>query len=209
MTSADTTPEDGEPRRRRPWLLVVPLILFVALAGVFLVRLVSGDDPSKIPSALIGKSAPATTLPPLPGLMHDGAPVPGLDPADFQGRVTLVNVFASWCAPCRVEHHMLVTLSEDEGVRLVGIDYKDETENALRFLGTFGNPFDAVGVDADGRAAIEWGVYGVPETFVVGPDGKIRYKFVGPLDDEALDGAFGAAIAAAKADAAKAGAAGS
>lgn len=202
MTSADMPSEsDGEPRRRRPWLLVVPLILFVALAGVFLFRLVSGEDPSEIPSALIGKPAPATTLPPVTGLARNGAPVPGLDPADFQGKVTLVNVFASWCAPCRVEHPMLVTLSEDPDLRMVGINYKDETENALRFLGTFGNPFDAIGADADGRAAIEWGVYGVPETFVVGPDGKIRYKFVGPLSEEAMSGPFGAAISAAKADA--------
>jgi len=189
------------PQRTRLWVVLLPLVLFVALAGVFLMQLLSGGDPSKIPSALIDKPAPQTALPALPGLMADGVPVPGLDPTDFAGRVTIVNVFASWCAPCRVEHPLLMRLKAESGARMVGIDYKDQPENALRFLGTFGLPFDAVGVDTAGRAAIEWGVYGVPETFIVGPDGRIRYKFVGPLTEEAVAGPFGAALAAARADA--------
>lgn len=209
MTTADTAPdpethepgEPAEPARRRPWLLLVPLFLFIALASVFVVQLLSGGDPGKIPSALIGKPAPAIALPAIPGLVRDGAPVPGLDPADFEGKVTVVNIFASWCAPCRVEHPLLTQLSKAGDIRLIGIDYKDETENALRFLGTFGNPYRAVGADADGRAAIEWGVYGVPETFIVGPDGTIRYKFVGPLTEEALAGPFGEALSKAKREA--------
>jgi len=191
----------GKPRRGRVWIVLLPLVVFLGLATVFMVQLLSGNDPSKIPSALIDKPAPETALPALAGLARDGVPVPGLDPADFQGAVTVVNVFASWCAPCRVEHPLLMKLAEDDGIRMVGIDYKDEPANALRFLGTFGLPYDAVGVDADGRAAIEWGVYGVPETFIVGPDGRIRYKFVGPLSEEALAGPFGQALAAAKSEA--------
>jgi len=193
--------DGSSPQRGRPWVVLLPLVVFVALAGVFLVQLLSGGDPSKIPSALIDKPAPQTALPALSGLTADGVPVPGLDPADFAGRVTIVNVFASWCAPCRVEHPILMRLKAEGGVRMVGIDYKDQPENALRFLGTFGLPFDAVGVDADGRAAIEWGVYGVPETFIVGPDARIRYKFVGPLTEDAVAGPFGEALAAARADA--------
>jgi len=191
----------GKPRRGRVWIVLLPLVVFLGLATVFMVQLLSGNDPSKIPSALIDKPAPETALPALAGLARNGVPVPGLDPADFQGAVTVVNVFASWCAPCRVEHPLLMKLAEDDGIRMVGIDYKDEPANALRFLGTFGLPYDAVGVDADGRAAIEWGVYGVPETFIVGPDGRIRYKFVGPLSEEALAGPFGQALAAAKSEA--------
>lgn len=197
----DPAPEAAGAPRARLWVVLLPLVLFFALSGVFLMQLLSGGDPSKIPSALIDKPAPQTALPALPGLMSDEAPVPGLDPADFAGRVTIVNVFASWCAPCRVEHPLLMRLKAESGARMVGIDYKDQPENALRFLGTFGLPFDAVGVDADGRAAIEWGVYGVPETFIVGPDARIRYKFVGPLTEEVVAGPFGAALAAAKADA--------
>lgn len=192
---------DGRERRVRLWIVLLPLVLFFGLAAVFMMQLLSGEDPSKIPSALIDKPAPTVALPALDGLTRDGEPVPGLDPAAFEGRVTIVNVFASWCAPCRVEHPLLMQLAETEGVRMVGIDYKDQPANALRFLGTFGVPYDAVGVDADGRAAIEWGVYGVPETFIVGPDARIRYKFVGPLTEEALSGPFGEALAAARADA--------
>lgn len=196
------TPDGGGTQKpKRLWVVLLPLVLFLALAGVFLMQLVSGGDPSKIPSALIDKPAPQTDLPALSGLMVDGVPVPGLDPTDFAGKVTIVNVFASWCAPCRVEHPLLMQLKTESGARMVGIDYKDQPENALRFLGTFGLPYDAVGVDADGRAAIEWGVYGVPETFIVGPDGRIRYKFVGPLTEEAIAGPFGEALAAARADA--------
>jgi cytochrome c biogenesis protein CcmG, thiol:disulfide interchange protein DsbE len=117
----------------------------------------------------------------VPGLTEGGNPVPGLSDADLKGRVTVVNVWASWCVPCRQEHPALVELAKDPAVRVVGINYKDSPDNARRFLRELGNPFAAIGADSSGRAAIDWGVYGVPETFVVGPDGTIRHKHIGPL----------------------------
>jgi cytochrome c biogenesis protein CcmG/thiol:disulfide interchange protein DsbE len=171
---------------RRRLLVLAPLAVFIALVLLFAVRLFSGD-PSRIPSALIGHPAPQTTLPPVAGLERDGKPVPGIDPASFKGAVTLVNVWASWCVPCHDEAPLLVQLAQDQRLRVVGINYKDEPENARRFLGRYGNPFSAAGADPNGRAAIEWGVYGVPETFIVGRDGRIAYKLVGPLTPENLD----------------------
>ena len=170
------------PRRIR-LVLLLPLILFLALAALFLMRLGSGD-PSRIPSALIGRPAPTTSLPPVPGLVRDGTPLPGLDPAQFQGNVSLVNVWASWCVPCHDEVPFLQQLGQDRRIRLVGINYKDQPDNARRFLNRYGNPFAASGADESGRAAIEWGVYGVPETFIVGRDGRIVYKLVGPINVE-------------------------
>jgi cytochrome c biogenesis protein CcmG/thiol:disulfide interchange protein DsbE len=189
-------------RRRMRLLLGAPVAIFLALAMLFLLRLNVGGDPSAIPSVLVGRPAPATTLAPLEGLVRDGVAVPGLTPADFSGRVTLVNVFASWCGPCRIEHPLLMRLAEDPELAIVGINNKDQPENARRFLGALGNPYAAVGVDPNGRASIEWGVYGVPETFVVGPDGTILHKHIGPISDAALAGPFGAAITAAKQQAA-------
>ena len=179
--------------KRGSWLVALPLILFVALAAIFLARLHSGD-PSKIPSALIGRPAPQTTLPPLPGLVSAGAPVPGLDPAAFKGKVSVVNVWASWCVPCHDEAPLLTELAKDTRLQLVGINYKDAPDNARRFLGRYGNPFSIVGVDGNGRASIEWGVYGVPETFVVGRDGTILYKLVGPVTPQNVDGVLKAEI---------------
>jgi cytochrome c biogenesis protein CcmG/thiol:disulfide interchange protein DsbE len=185
MSDAKLT-KGGVAPRRRPLLTVLPILMFAGLAALFYVRLGSGD-PSTLPSALIGRPAPDASLPALEGLTHDGNPVPGLSAAELRdGRVTVVNVFASWCAPCRQEHPVLAALAAGGKARLVAIDYKDEPENARRFLGRLGNPYDAVGVDPKGRAAIDWGVYGVPETFVVGPDGTVRYKFVGPLSEASL-----------------------
>ncbi|OYX14350.1 MAG: thiol:disulfide interchange protein [Rhizobiales bacterium 32-66-8] len=190
-TPPDTPPEaaiaaEGKPpRRRRPLLVLLPVALFAGLAVLFLVQLYAGD-PSRIPSALVGRPAPLAPLPPLAGLVENGQPVPGLTPADFAGKVTLVNIWASWCAPCREEHPLLMALARDPRVRLVGINYKDAPDNARRFLGQFGLPYAAVGVDPNGRAAIEWGVYGVPETFLVAPDGTIAHKFVGPLTEAAI-----------------------
>ena len=178
---------ESAPRRRSALVFLVPLILFGALSLVFLVGLFSGNA-SKVPSALIGKPAPAITLAALEGLQRNGQPVPSFAMADLaKGRATIVNVFASWCAPCRVEHPFLVALAETPAVKqgkvaVVGMNYKDEADNARRCLGALGNPYSAVGVDRSGRAAIEWGVYGVPETFLIGPDGRILEKHVGPLD---------------------------
>ncbi len=176
----------GASPRAKPWLMALPLIGFIALAGLFLLRL-HGGDPSKIPSALIGHPAPATALPPLEGLVNDGAQVPGLDPSVFKGKVSVVNVWASWCVPCHEEAPLLTELAKDKRLQIVGINYKDAPDNARRFLGRYGNPFGVVGVDGNGRASIEWGVYGVPETFVVGHEGTIVYKLVGPVTPENVD----------------------
>jgi cytochrome c biogenesis protein CcmG/thiol:disulfide interchange protein DsbE len=166
-------------------VVALPLLVFIALAALLFFRLGSGD-PSRLPSALIGKPAPSLSLSALDGLMRDGAPVPGLDPSKFKGQITLVNVWASWCLPCHAEHPQLMRLAADRRLQLVGINYKDAAENARRFLGRYGNPFSAVGVDQNGRSAIEWGVYGVPELFLIGRDGRIAYKQVGPITDETL-----------------------
>ena len=187
-----STPDDTPGSRRggrRLWLVALPLVLFLALAGLFLSRLETGGDPSRIPSALVGKAAPTIALPPLEGLKGPGgAPLPGIDLAALAGKPTLVNVWASWCGPCRDEHPVLMQLAKDGRFNLVGINYKDAPENARRFLGQYGLPYQAVGVDPKGRAAIEWGVYGVPETFVVARDGTIAHKFVGPLTPEVVNG---------------------
>ena len=166
--------------------MLLPLLAFLALAALFMFRLGAGD-PSRIPSALIGQPAPQTNLPPVAGLERDGKPVPGLDSRRFKGEVTVLNVWASWCVPCHDEAPLLVKLAADKRIRVVGINYKDQPDNARRFLGRYGNPFAANGADANGRAAIEWGVYGVPETFVIGRDGKIAYKLIGPITPDNLE----------------------
>jgi cytochrome c biogenesis protein CcmG/thiol:disulfide interchange protein DsbE len=171
---------------RRPWLMALPLLVFASLAVLFWFRLGDGD-PSKIPSALIGRPVPQTALPPLQGLVSGGEQVPGLDPAMLKGKVSVVNVWASWCVPCHDEAPLLTKLARDKRLQLVGINYKDARDNAWRFLGRYGNPFGIVGVDGNGRAAIEWGVYGVPETFIVGREGRIVYKLVGPATPGNID----------------------
>lgn len=171
---------------RRRALVLAPLVVFLALVALFLIRLYAGD-PSRIPSALIGHPAPQTNLPPVAGLERSGAPVPGIDSASFKGAVTVVNVWASWCVPCHDEAPLLMQLAQDSRLRLIGINYKDEPDNARRFLGRYGNPFAAAGADLNGRAGIDWGVYGVPETFVVGRDARIAYKLVGPITADNLD----------------------
>jgi cytochrome c biogenesis protein CcmG, thiol:disulfide interchange protein DsbE len=156
------------------------------LAALFFVRLGAGDA-SRIPSALIGREAPPTDLPPVAGLERDGRPIPGIAATDFKSAVTVLNVWASWCVPCHDEAPLLMQLARDSRIRVVGINYKDQPDNARRFLGRYGNPFVASGADANGRAAIEWGVYGVPETFIVGRDGRVAYKMVGPITPENLE----------------------
>ena len=174
------------PTRRRSLLMALPLVLFAGLAALFWFRL--GDrDPSRIPSALLGRPAPATVLPPVEGLVNNGAAVPGLDPGAFKGKVSVVNVFASWCVPCHDEAPLLTAMARDTRFQVVGINYKDAPDNARRFLGRYGNPFAIVGADGNGRAGIEWGVYGVPESFIVGRDGKIAYKLVGPVTPENIE----------------------
>jgi len=171
---------------RRSFLMALPLVAFAGLAVIFWFRLGSGD-PSRIPSALIGRPAPQTALPALEGLVNGGGQVPGLDPTMFKGKVSVVNVWASWCVPCHDEAPLFTELGKDKRLQLIGINYKDKPDNARRFLGRYGNPFGIVGVDGNGRAAIEWGVYGVPETFVVGRQGTIVYKMVGPVTPDNID----------------------
>lgn len=172
-------PPQPLPRRgvARYLPFVLPLALFAAVGtflGVGLTR-----DPQKLPSTLVGRPAPDFSLPPLPGRDRGGDD--GLSRADLGGDgPKLVNVFASWCVPCRVEHPLLARLAE-QGVVVHGINYKDQPENARAWLAELGDPFAEVGADRDGRVAIEWGVYGVPETFVLDKEGKVVHKHVGPL----------------------------
>jgi cytochrome c biogenesis protein CcmG, thiol:disulfide interchange protein DsbE len=188
--------EQNAVPRTSPWLFRAPLIIFAGLSLLFLVRLFSGD-PATLPSALIGRAAPSVDLAPLAGLTAQGQSVPGIIAKDYAGgRVTVVNIFASWCAPCREEHPLLMQLAARGEARIIGLNHKDNPENARRFLGALGNPYSAVGVDPHGKASIEWGVYGVPETFVVDGRGIVRHKHVGPLTPASL-GVLLAAIAAA------------
>jgi cytochrome c biogenesis protein CcmG/thiol:disulfide interchange protein DsbE len=179
-----TSPAEQTKKPQRKLIVFLPLALFLALATLFFVELGGGHDPSRVPSALIGRPAPAMILPPVEGLERDGKPLPGIAPEIFSGKVTLVNVWASWCVPCHDEAPLLDQFARDKRIQVVGINQKDQPENARRFLGRYGNPFTAVGADANGRASIEWGVYGVPETFIVGRDGNIAYKLIGPIAPE-------------------------
>ncbi|MGG7517014.1 DsbE family thiol:disulfide interchange protein [Allorhizobium undicola] len=188
------TEEKGSPRAlTRYGLAALPLLVFLVIAGVAGKMLydqdVHGKNISEIPSALIGTKAPPVDLPPL-----EGAGTPALTTAAMRGKLTLVNVFASWCVPCREEHPLLKELAQDGRITLVGINYKDRNDNALRFLGELGNPYQAIGVDPRGKAAIDWGVYGIPETYLVAADGTILYKRVGPFDRTAIDTDLEAAI---------------
>ncbi|MET0482720.1 MAG: DsbE family thiol:disulfide interchange protein [Aestuariivirgaceae bacterium] len=186
MTSE--TEETGlKPRRSRARyaLAMIPLAVFAGFAAIAGKMLYDQDvnrlDVSAIPSALIGKTAPSLSLPPL-----EGSNTAALTDAAMKGKLTLVNVFASWCVPCRQEHPVLKELANDSRLTIVGINYKDRNDNALRFLGELGNPYKAIGVDPNGKAAIDWGVYGIPESYLVGPDGTILYKKVGPFDERSL-----------------------
>jgi cytochrome c biogenesis protein CcmG/thiol:disulfide interchange protein DsbE len=179
------TSDSATPVRRR-LVVLLPLIGFMALAALFLFRLGAGD-PSRLPSALLGHPVPNTPLPAVEGLLRDGVPVPGIAATDFNGAVSLVNVWASWCVPCHDEAPLLMQLAQDKRIRVLGINYKDQPDNARRFIGRYGNPFAAVGADAAGRASIDWGVYGVPESFVIDREGRIAYKLVGPISADNLD----------------------
>jgi cytochrome c biogenesis protein CcmG/thiol:disulfide interchange protein DsbE len=161
---------------RLPFVLPVAFLAVLAtLFGAYLYQIgPGGKDIKQIPSVLIDKQLPAFKLPPIEGRTD------GLSTADLKGRAALVNVFASWCPPCRVEHPGLMQLAK-EGFELYGINYKDKPKDALEFLARLGDPFKRIGADADGRAAIEWGVYGYPESFIVDRSGSIRYKHIGPI----------------------------
>ena len=170
----------------------LPLLAFVTLGFLFLKGL--SGDPSKLPSALIGKPAPSFELPAIP---QTGKP--GLKDDDLhQGKVTVVNVWASWCVPCREEVPLLMSLADRKDIMLVGINNKDEADSANRFLATLGNPFSAIGADVNGRVSIDWGVTGVPETFIVDGKGIVRHRHWGPLAPEDMKGQFSAEIEKAK-----------
>ncbi len=172
-------------------LFALPLIALVALIAVFAFSI--DRDSSLVRSVLIDKPAPQFTLAPVEGL-----DVPGFDTAALKGEPTLVNVFASWCIPCRDEHPLLEAIKAETGIRLYGINHSDVPENARAFLAELGNPYDAVGADRDRRVSIDWGVYGVPETFLVDATGTIVYKHVGPLTPAAIENELLTAIEKAK-----------
>jgi cytochrome c biogenesis protein CcmG/thiol:disulfide interchange protein DsbE len=175
----------------RTLLFGLPLLALIALVAVFAMSI--DRDPGLVRSVLIDKPAPDFAMAEVPELG-----VPGFDTASLRGEVTVVNVFASWCIPCRDEHPLLVALKENTGVRLFGINQSDAPENARAFLAELGNPYDAVGMDRDRRVSIDWGVYGVPETFVVDADGVITFKHVGPLTPQAVETELLPAIEAAR-----------
>lgn len=181
-------PTEAKPRPKRSlgWT-AAPLIVFGLLAVIFAASLRSGD-PSRLPSTFIGKPAPETDFKPLEGLMAGDKPVTGFASRELaSGSVSIVNFWASWCQPCLDEHPLLVEISKRPGVSVYGVNYKDDPIAARRFLGLHGNPFKAVGVDPRGRGAIEWGVYGMPETFVINGRGQIAYKHVGPISRQSLE----------------------
>ncbi len=163
---------------------LVPLVLFLLLCGVFYTLLIQeGRKTSDLPSALLDLPAPQLSVPAL-----EGTGLPGMEADMFDGQVSVVNVFGSWCVPCRQEHPQILKLGGDPRFRLIGLNQRDKPENALSFLNELGNPYDIIGVDPSARVSIEWGVYGVPETFLVDQRGIIFYKHVGPIGPDALEG---------------------
>lgn len=186
MSDAARTHNSGTPRRRNFGWVIAPLIVFALLAAAFAYSLSTGD-PSKLPSALIGKQAPTTEFSALDGLNEKGLPVPGFASSELSdGKVRVINFWASWCVPCVQEHPLLIALQQRTGVPIYGVNYKDQASAAKRFIGRYGNPYAKVGVDPSGRGAIEWGVYGMPETFIVDGKGRIAYKHVGPISPKSL-----------------------
>lgn len=196
---SDTSTAPAVPTRpRRPWLVLTPVAIFAGLAVLFAFALGKGD-PSKLPSALIGKPAPALALAAVPGLFAAGQALPGFSGNELaSGKVTVVNFWASWCTPCVEEHPHLLALAKSTGVAIYGVNHKDQPANAARFIERYGNPYAAVGADPNGRVAIEWGVYGMPETFVIDGQGRIAYKHVGPVTRETLQSRILPAIERAK-----------
>ena len=173
-TTTDHAPAPTEPKS--PLRFVLPLAVFAVLAGFLFVGL--GLNPREVPSPFIGKSAPAFQLAQL------GRSDQTFSPAQMQGEVWLLNVWASWCAPCRLEHPLLVELAKNDVVPIIGINYKDKRDAALGWLAQLGDPYRLSVVDSDGRVAIDYGVYGVPETFIIDKQGVIRYKQIGPISEE-------------------------
>ncbi len=182
MSEAAAGPPEASTTRRRLWPLL-PLAAFLALAALFYFRLGAGD-PSRIPSVLIDRPVPDFSLPPIVEGQGEG-----LSDEDLASGVHVVNVWGSWCGPCRLEHPILMQLAGDGRFDVVGINWKDVPENATRFLGALGNPYAKVGADRQSSTVLDWGVYGAPETFIV-KDGIIVHKFIGALTEESLAGGF-------------------
>lgn len=183
---------------RSSLLRLLPVAIFVLVAVFFAVALRSGD-PSRLPSTMIGRQAPPSVFPGLDGLQEDGKTIPGFSNAELaNGKVKIVNFWASWCAECINEHPLLEGVKTTGGVELFGVAYKDKEEDARRFLGRYGNPFDALGTDFSGRTGIDWGVYGMPESFIVDGTGKIVYKQIGAMTPETIKTKILPAIEAAK-----------
>lgn len=164
--------------------IILPVALFAAFLGVMATLLTDGErnnNPSRLPSPLVGKPAPAISLP----AVAEGIPG-GFSTDDLKGQVTIVNVFASWCVPCLAEHPLITQLAA-EGKRVYGINYRDKADDAVTWLRRNGNPYMAIGFDPDARASLEWGVTGIPETFIIDANGTIVYKHVGPITPGALE----------------------
>ena len=166
---------------RRRLLFMLPLALFGLVAAYFVAGLDPDRNPAAVPSALIDRPAPAFEL----AALVDGAP--GLSNADLSGHVVLINFFASWCVPCRIEHPLLIELAHERNVPIYGVVYKDQPDAIIRWLGELGSPYAKVLVDPDSRTAIDFGVYGVPETYVVDREGRIRFRYAGPLDEATVE----------------------
>jgi cytochrome c biogenesis protein CcmG/thiol:disulfide interchange protein DsbE len=182
------TEEVQDKPKPRIWTSILPLFVFLGIAGAsYSLLSTDGRDVSALPSALLNKPAPGLGVPELKGLTKANQQIPGMTPNMFEGKISIVNVFASWCVPCRQEHPQIVEMGKDDRLQIVGINHKDSNKNALSFLSELGNPYDVVGVDRAGRASIEWGVYGVPETFIVNHEGRILYKHVGPVGSRDLE----------------------
>ena len=195
-TNTDDQPSDQDDAPKKGGiniLILLPLVIFAAMAVLFLLQMAKGGDPSKIPSVLINKPAPQFDLPALDasfGFTVNGEPMKGFKTEDLMGKVSVVNVWASWCPTCRDEHPILLEMNKDTRFELLGLAYKDEAPNTARFLKNYGNPFDRVGMDYKGRAGIDWGVYGAPETFIVDRKGTIRYKHIGALTPRSMQETF-------------------
>jgi cytochrome c biogenesis protein CcmG/thiol:disulfide interchange protein DsbE len=166
--------------------VLLPLLIFIGVAGFFVWGLMKGN-PRLIPSVLIGKPVPQFNLPPMPGAtLPDGSPVPGFSSKDLKGPgIKMVSFFASWCTGCRDEHPFLMELARRKVMPIYGIAYKDPVEKSLNWLKELGNPYDRIGVDLKGRTGIDFGVYGIPETFFINEEGIIIYKYIGPLNPAA------------------------
>lgn len=196
----NANPPASNGQRPFGWL-VLPAVLFGFIAILFAFALTPGKDPSRLPSVFIGKPAPAYAFAAVPDLGTIAPPVNGFDEKALgkgPGKVTVLNFFASWCAPCVDEHPQLIALGKLPGVTMIGVNVKDDPTAARQFLNRYGNPFAVIGADRNGRGSIEWGVYGTPETFVLNGKGEVTFKHVGPISPADLAAKLLPAVEAAR-----------